>query len=150
MLNDANTNTQHRSETADQDIRLPFAFARRFGVVLTNAADANATSAGTTNTGGLEIWAKSQPSLSTLAEIRRLTRVPAKVRLVSSEAFDEQLSAAYARDSSEAKQMAEDLGEEMDLASLASALPETEDLLEQQDDAPIIRLINALLAQAIR
>jgi len=29
-------------------------------------------------------------------------------------------------------------------------LPETEDLLEQQDDAPIIRLINALLAQAIR
>ena len=46
--------------------------------------------------------------------------------------------------------MVEDLGDEMDLASLASALPETEDLLEQQDDAPIIRLINALLSQAIR
>ena len=150
MLNDASTNTQHRSVTADQGIRLPFAFARRFGVVLTNAADANAANADATDTGGLEIWAKSQPSLATLAEIRRLTKLPAKVRLVSSEAFDEQLSAAYARDSSEAKQMVEDLGEELDLASLASALPETEDLLEQQDDAPIIRLINALLAQAIR
>ncbi|HCG70086.1 MAG TPA: hypothetical protein DE147_06475, partial [Gammaproteobacteria bacterium] len=86
MLNDASTNTQHRSVTADQDIRLPFAFARRFGVVLTNAADANAANADATDTGGLEIWAKSQPSLATLAEIRRLTKVPAKVRLVSSEA----------------------------------------------------------------
>ena len=43
-----------------------------------------------------------------------------------------------------------DMGEEMDLASLAEALPQTEDLLEQEDDAPIIRLINALLAEAIR
>ena len=46
--------------------------------------------------------------------------------------------------------MVEDLGEEMDLASLAQSVPETEDLLEQEDDAPIIRLINALLAEAIR
>src|SRR5690625_5642793 len=38
----------------------------------------------------------------------------------------------------------------MDLASLAEALPETSDLLEQEDDAPIIRLINALLQEAIR
>ena len=83
-------------------------------------------------------------------EIRRHVRRKIKLRVVASEEFDELLSAAYAADSSEAKQMVEDLGEEMDLASLASALPETEDLLEQQDDAPIIRLINALLAQAIR
>src|SRR5690606_13673157 len=32
----------------------------------------------------------------------------------------------------------------------ADALPETSDLLEQEDDAPIIRLINALLQEAIR
>ena len=46
--------------------------------------------------------------------------------------------------------MVEDMGDEMDLASLADQVPETEDLLEQEDDAPIIRLINALLAEAIR
>ena len=122
------------------DIKLPFAFARRFGVVLVPDQSQQV----------LEVCAKSQPSLSTLAEIRRHVRRKIKLRVVTSEEFDELLSAAYATDSSEAKQMVEDLGEEMDLASLASALPETEDLLEQQDDAPIIRLINALLAQAIR
>jgi general secretion pathway protein E len=98
----------------------------------------------------IEICAKSNPTLTTLAEIRRHTKRSARVRLVSEEEFDELVTSVYARDSSEAKQMVEDLGDEMDLASLASALPETEDLLEQQDDAPIIRLINALLAQAIR
>ena len=123
-----------------EDIKLPFAFARRFGVVLVQDQSRQV----------LEVCAKSQPSLSTLAEIRRHVRRKTKVRLVASEEFDELLGAAYATDSGEAKQMVEDLGEEMDLASLASALPETEDLLEQQDDAPIIRLINALLAQAIR
>ncbi len=46
--------------------------------------------------------------------------------------------------------MVEDMGDELDLASLADSVPETEDLLDQEDDAPIIRLINALLAEAIR
>jgi general secretion pathway protein E len=129
----------HRS-TSDIEDRLPFSFARRFGVVVVKDE--------TDQT--LEICAKSNPALTTLAEIRRHTKRSARVRLVSDEEFDELVTTVYARDSSEAKQMVEDLGDEMDLASLASALPETEDLLEQQDDAPIIRLINALLAQAIR
>ena len=46
--------------------------------------------------------------------------------------------------------MVEDLGDDMDLARLADSVPEVGDLLEQEDDAPIIRLINALLAEAIR
>lgn len=121
-------------------LKLPFAFARRFGVVLVMDSSHQQ----------LQVCAKAQPSLSTLAEIRRHVRHKIKLRMVSSDEFDELLGNAYANDSGEAKQMMEDLGEDMDLASLASALPETEDLLEQQDDAPIIRLINALLAQAIR
>ena len=121
-------------------LKLPFAFARRFGVVLVMDSSHQQ----------LQVCAKAQPSLSTLAEIRRHVRHKFKLRIVSADEFDELLGNAYANDSGEAKQMMEDLGEDMDLASLASALPETEDLLEQQDDAPIIRLINALLAQAIR
>ena len=121
-------------------LKLPFAFARRFGVVLVMDSSHQQ----------LQVCAKAQPSLSTLAEIRRHVRHKFKLRMVSADEFDELLGNAYANDSGEAKQMMEDLGEDMDLASLASALPETEDLLEQQDDAPIIRLINALLAQAIR
>ena len=47
-------------------------------------------------------------------------------------------------------QMIEDLGEAVDLSSLIEAIPETGDLLEQEDDAPIIRLINSLMAEAIK
>ena len=47
-------------------------------------------------------------------------------------------------------QMVEGLGDDMDLASLAERLPETEDLMEQEDDAPIIRLINAILSEAVK
>jgi general secretion pathway protein E len=38
----------------------------------------------------------------------------------------------------------------MDLTSLIEELPENGDLLEQDDDAPIIRLINSLLTEAIK
>jgi general secretion pathway protein E len=121
--------------------KLPFAFARRFGVVLCLKTNVDGT---------YEVAAKSQPRLSTLAEIRRIAKRPLLVRIVADDEFDQLLSAAYSQDSSEAKQMVEDLGGEMDLTSLASALPKTEDLLDQSDDAPIIRLINALLSEAIR
>jgi type II secretory ATPase GspE/PulE/Tfp pilus assembly ATPase PilB-like protein len=47
-------------------------------------------------------------------------------------------------------QLAEGIGGSLDLAALAEQVPETEDLLEQEDDAPIIRLINAILGEAIK
>ena len=42
------------------------------------------------------------------------------------------------------------MGESVDLAKLTEELPEVADLLETENDAPIIRLINALLTQALR
>ncbi len=120
---------------------LPFAFARRFGVLVQAEPGAD---------GRAVVACKTQPALSTLAEIKRFVQHPLAVRLVSDEEFESLLSSTYARDSSAARQMVEDMGDELDLASLAESVPETEDLLEQEDDAPIIRLINALLAEAIR
>ena len=46
--------------------------------------------------------------------------------------------------------MVADVGQEVDLDRLMTELPAVEDLLDTQDDAPIIRLINALLTQAVR
>ena len=42
------------------------------------------------------------------------------------------------------------LEEETDLANLAQDIPEQSDLLESEDEAPVIRLINALLTQAVK
>jgi len=64
--------------------------------------------------------------------------------------FELLLEASYQRDSSETQQMMEDIGNEVDLFSLADELPQTEDLLAGDDDAPIIKLINAMLSEAIK
>ena len=47
-------------------------------------------------------------------------------------------------------QMLEGLDDNTDLAHLAEDIPESSDLLESDDEAPIIRLINALLTQAVK
>ena len=119
---------------------LPFGFARRFGVVATASEGDDC----------LTIACKSQPTLATLAEIKRIAKQRLVVKIVSDAEFEELLATVYMRDASEAKQMVADIGDHFDLASLADSVPETEDLLDEQEDAPIVRLINALLAEAIR
>ncbi|HNA19838.1 MAG TPA: type II secretion system ATPase GspE, partial [Agitococcus sp.] len=63
---------------------------------------------------------------------------------------NQRLATAYQGDGGESQQAVEGLEDHPDLESLAESVPETEDLMEQEDDAPIIRLINALLSEAIR
>ncbi len=121
---------------------LPFAFARRFGVALLSQEDSDQVNA--------EVVYRKAPEITTLNELRRFAGKPLSMRQVSAEEYESLLGSIYARDSSDARQMVEDLGDELDLTSLADSFRETEDLLEQEDDAPIIRLINALLAEAIR
>lgn len=76
--------------------------------------------------------------------------MPLELELVSDELFNESLVKIYETDSTTAMQMAEDLGESLNLSELMHELPKAEDLLEKQDDAPIIRLLNALLSEAIK
>ena len=127
--------------------RLPFAFARRHGVLVL-AGDGGEGDPGAVD--AAEVAYRRGVSPLALAEARRMAGVPVFWREVEDGEFETLLERTYARDSSEARQMVEDLGDELDLASLADRVPETEDLLDQEDDAPIIRLINAILAEAIK
>ena len=117
--------------------RLPFSFAKRHGAVL--VADQSR----------LYIAFRRQCELTALAEVQRFHGARLALECVSDEQFAELLTQAYQHDSA-SMQLAEDIGESLDLASLADQVPETEDLLEQEDDAPIIRLINAILGEAIK
>ncbi|MFE8049569.1 type II secretion system ATPase GspE [Brenneria goodwinii] len=85
-----------------------------------------------------------------LLEARRAAGAPLSVQQVSDEEFEHQLVACYQRDSSEAKRMMEDIGNDIDFYTLAEELPDSDDLLDADDDAPIIRLINAMLTEAIK
>jgi general secretion pathway protein E len=119
---------------------LPFTFARRFGVFLDPSVEE----------GPPVLCHRPGIRPQVLAEVTRVLQVPFECRLLESDQFDRAMAAAYQRDSTATMQMVEDLGGEMDLASIANSVPETEDLLEKENDAPIIRLINALLTEAVK
>ncbi|WP_033336944.1 type II secretion system ATPase GspE [Thioalkalivibrio thiocyanodenitrificans] len=120
---------------------LSFGFARRHGVVvLEDAGDAG---------GQAHVACRPGVSSATLAELRRHLGCPLSIERVSQERFDALLRARYEHSSSDAMQLMGDMGEE-DLNSVARSLAEPEDLLETEDDAPIIRLINALLTEAVK
>ncbi|MEX2326101.1 MAG: ATPase, T2SS/T4P/T4SS family, partial [Pseudomonadales bacterium] len=120
--------------------RLPFSFAKRHGVLL----------AGADERGTRRAFHKPGLDLGALAEVRRVAGGPIEFVEVDTPTFDQHLSTAYQTDSGDAMQMIEGLGDDMDLSSLAEMIPETGDLLDQDDDAPIIRLINSLLTEAIK
>ena len=119
--------------------RFAYGFAKRHGLIVEQVEEQ-----------GARVLHRPGLKLASLAEARRLLGVPLSLQELSPDSFNEALARAYQSDSSESMQMVEGIGEHMDLASLADMVPETEDLMEQEDDAPIIRLINALLTEAIR
>jgi general secretion pathway protein E len=117
---------------------LPFAFAKRHGVLLREPF------------GQAQLQVRRGASLAAVQEAQRFAGRVLPLHWLEPEAFEQELTLAYQRDSSEVRLMAEGLGAELDLASLAEMTPESGDLLEQEDDAPIIRLINAILSEAIK
>ncbi|HEV2211866.1 MAG TPA: ATPase, T2SS/T4P/T4SS family, partial [Gammaproteobacteria bacterium] len=119
--------------------RIPFSFAKRHGVLVE-----------TLEAGQARLVHRTNVSVEALLEARRALGLPLVLREVSGAEFDSLLQQAYEGQSGSAMQMMDDLDGNLDLDSIAQALPEPEDLVESEDDAPIIRLINALLTEAVK
>src|SRR6202161_783763 len=122
-----------------QQRKLSFPFAKRHGVLVRGIVD-----------GVADTVCRPGVTPQSLAEVRRFVGVPLKLERVSVESFDSMLRIAYEAGSGAAMQMLEGLDDNTDLAHLAEDIPESSDLLESDDEAPIIRLINALLTQAVK
>ncbi|TCS42543.1 type II secretion system ATPase GspE [Reinekea marinisedimentorum] len=119
--------------------QLPFSFAKRHGVIVDyHYSD------------GVRILYRPDVNLTAIQEAQRIVEAVLPLAAVNEADFSEALNRAYQTDSDETMQMVEGLGDAMDLSSLADSVPETTDLLDQVDDAPIIRLINAILTEAVR
>ncbi len=118
-----------------------FAFSKRHGVLVVPADDG----------GSLRVLHRPQPAMSVLAEVQRLLDgdLP-PLQEVSPEEFDRELQRRYEGNNSETMQAMQGLDDDADLNSAAEALAEPQDLLESDDDAPIIRLINAMLSEAVK
>ena len=118
--------------------QLPFSFAQTHGVLLEQSEPQP------------RVLYRKGLTINTLIELRRALGTSFDTAELSNEAFQLRLTRAYQRDNSEAIQVAEDMGADFDLSRLADQIPDTGDLMDAEDDAPIIRLINAILSQAVR
>ncbi|WP_442250359.1 ATPase, T2SS/T4P/T4SS family, partial [Stenotrophomonas sp. 2YAF22] len=115
---------------------LPYAWVRSHGVMLAEAGGAPVL-LGTAETAA---WA--------VAELRR-RHGPLPFHVLDAAAWQQRLGEQY-RDGGDAAAVVGAAESEVDLDRLMQDMPEVTDLLDAQDDAPVIRMINALLAQAAR
>jgi general secretion pathway protein E len=116
---------------------LPFTFAQKNGVLLQSGDS-------------LTVLHRNALLLPVLNELRRVLQAPFTLEQLSEADFQRRLTQIYQRDNNEAVQVAEDLSTDVDLMRLADEIPEAGDLMDAENDAPIIRLINAILSQAVR
>jgi general secretion pathway protein E len=73
-----------------------------------------------------------------------------QIELVEDADLAQRISQAYASGESSAQQVVSEVQSDADLSRMMQELPAVEDLLESAGDAPIIRMLNALLTQAAR
>ncbi|HEX4895055.1 MAG TPA: type II secretion system ATPase GspE [Solimonas sp.] len=120
--------------------RPPFAFAKRHGLIVSEDR-------------GDHVLAVARPgvAIEAVQETRRFVGRPLRLQNVSPQEFDALLARTYEGQTAATASLMDGLNdEEADLDTLAQALQDKQDLLESDDDAPVIKFINGLLVEAIK
>ena len=122
-----------------QNTGLRYAFAKSHGVLIVENAD-----------DVVKAVYRNDASAESLAELRRFVNGPIEWRVVDADEFAALLTKTYETKSGSAVMLAENISEKMDLKKLMHDLPKTADLLESENAAPVITLLNALFSEAIK
>ncbi len=124
--------------TGFAETRLNYSFAKEKGVVVFLEGDTAC------------IGMRQDADLLAVIEARRVIGQPASLIQLDQRKFDRTLSEVYSSEGIDSSDIDDALDERGDLDSLAAGLNENADLLDTSDDAPVIRLINGLIAEAVR
>jgi general secretion pathway protein E len=119
---------------------LPYSFCKRYGIV-SDQFDAK---------GVVKLTTRHNTSLDAIIEAQRILGMVGHVTAESDQEFNRLLSQHFENNRETSLTEAEKIGGDLNLDDVARELSEPEDLLESDDDAPIIRLINALITEAIK
>lgn len=125
------------AQASDKKTLLPYSYAKQNGVLFIPERNLVLHRKGL----GSQVWTEVQRFLGSDA---------VQLQEVSSEEFQKMLTLTYEANANIAMQLATDISEDEDLTALLHEMPKPEDLLESEDDAPIIRLLNALFSEAIK
>ncbi|MBF0621963.1 MAG: type II secretion system ATPase GspE [Magnetococcales bacterium] len=119
--------------------QLSLAYAKRHDVLVASSGSDS-----------ISISCGPNATLPVLLELRRHFAKPVTFHKLDRAAFDAVLRRAFEAGSSQAMQDMEELDDSLDLDQVARQLSKPQDLVDSADDAPIIRLINALLTEAVK
>jgi general secretion pathway protein E len=116
---------------------LPYAFAKANSLLLETEGDTTT------------LWTSEMVPLSALSEVMRLFVVN-QIEREPQETLAQRIATAYAGGEGSAAAVVGEVENAVDLSRMMQDLPAVEDLLESSNDAPIIRMLNALLTQAAK
>ena len=120
---------------------LPYAFARRFQLLLERESSDPGV--------GSTLLISTQSDAQAMSEVMRCHAV-AQVQDMAPNELSQRITAAYSKNESSSASVVSEVESDADLSRIMQELPAVEDLLASADDAPIIRMLNALLTQAAR
>ena len=149
IVDDESLVSQDSNEPAKLIKQLPFSFAQTHGVLLDLDAQAQ-TLLEKNPRSPVTVLHRKELSLDILLEVRRYLHRSMVTQEVDDNEFQKRLTQAFQKSSSEAQQAVEEIDADFDLSRLADEIPESADLMADEEDAPVIRLINAILSQAVR
>jgi general secretion pathway protein E len=116
---------------------LPYAFAKAHTLLLEDDGEQ------------LVLWAGETSAATALSEVTRLFDVR-RFEFEAAATLAQRIAVAYAGGESSAAAVIGEVESGVDLSRMMQDLPAVEDLLEAANDAPIIRMLNALLTQAAK
>jgi general secretion pathway protein E len=126
---------------SSQPVKLPsYSFAKNRGATILHQHD-----------GAITLAVSKNASPAAIAELQRLSNQAVAIEFFEAQEYQQVIQKIYHHQQSMTDDVVADMdNSEVELSKIAEVLAEPEDLLESNDDAPIIRLINALLADAVK
>ena len=97
-----------------------------------------------------EVYIREDAQAYALLEMRRVLGRSYAPTILTAEAFDELLTNIWQQNSGVSQQLVDDMDADIDLMALTEEIPDNEDLLDNDENSPVIRLINAILGEAVK
>ena len=127
------------SDTSTETRTLTYAFARDKGLVVMGEVD-----------GAISLGVRAGADPMAIVEARRALGRTLRFTPLDASRFERELSEAYARSAIENEEADAAMDSHGDLHALIDDIPQTADLLDGDDDAPVVRLINGLIYEAVK
>lgn len=115
----------------------PFSFARKHRILAQESES------------GSLVSICSETTTDGILEADRTLLKPIRFSELNTAQLEDAISLAYQAADNALGEMSQ-ISDVIDLDQLAQSIPESEDLMDAQDDAPVIRLINALFSEALK